>query len=829
MVSAEVPLVEMRLSSHCAAASPTVDVPPMVNEWRPAQHERAPALAGAGVGLVQLREVPFVGRTGERDQMWNTLADVVRRGEPRVIVVTGDTGVGKSRLCRWVAERAHELGVTTNLFARHQRGDAGGQGFATMLAELFCCPAMDASSAHARILAAVSRLGAPAAEAAHYATALTAIVAPDGSSHGPAFRFANDDERLDVVLWLVGRMAGHRPVLLVFDDVHDNYDAISLAKRALSTPNPVLILLTAREERRPDRPLESDALRDLLGADGVALVELAPLDPKQQGKLLDELLDLRDDLRQEVLQRTLGSPLFAAELLGDWIQRGLLRDGGDGFCLAPGASFPATLDALWGERLDRALRLLPDADAARAAVEMGAVLGATVVTDEWLRACGTLGIVVDLRLLSVLRAYGFIETEDGSWTFRHSMLRDAILGRVRERGSAPTYHRTAAALLEHDSSADGQFRRALHFIAMEDFRGAIGPLLHATKLYWSIGRGREAAAIPTLIDEAARHLPADDPLQAAAIESRCYVLHFNGDFDGLVRWAGRQWPLAEKRGWWKTVAVLAEHLGIALLAQGERAEAVTFTERGLEFALRSGSARVAAYLRLRLGDLYADEGAAVRAEVHTTAALEYFRTTGDRAGEAAANRVLTEIALGRRDHAAAIKHSEEALVIAREAGLVSQLPNLLMASGDVALLERRYDEAAEAYEEARALATLGVPHWLPLTEFNCAIAKLYLGRAEEARELLERCASSFERRSEKAFVFYAGLAQLWCAAELGDVAAWDAAYDPLLRDASPDLAHLQVVDYLRAAAEAWGGRDDSPRRVESERLAEKLSARRPGV
>ena len=62
--------------------------------------------------------------------------------------------------------------------------------------------------------------------------------------------------------------------------------------------------------------------------------------------------------------RTAGNPLFAVQLVGEWIQRGLLEASASGFQLRDGAepSLPDSLSKVWTERVDTILASRPDAD-----------------------------------------------------------------------------------------------------------------------------------------------------------------------------------------------------------------------------------------------------------------------------------------------------------------------------------------------------------------------------------------------------------------------------------------------------------------------------------
>lgn len=72
---------------------------------------------------------------------------------------------------------------------------------------------------------------------------------------------------------------------------------------------------------------------------------------------MEHLLGLTGELSATVAERTQGNPLFAVQLIGDWVNRGVLVVGNGGFELAPGveAPVPDAVHDLWTRRLDRIL------------------------------------------------------------------------------------------------------------------------------------------------------------------------------------------------------------------------------------------------------------------------------------------------------------------------------------------------------------------------------------------------------------------------------------------------------------------------------------------
>ena len=109
--------------------------PAVPEDWREGQ--RPPArldFIGAGLGLYGLRELPLVGRETERNALWEALMEVREQQAPRVVVLRGPVGCGKSRLARWALRRASELGAAESMSAAHSPVSLRREGLAEVVA-----------------------------------------------------------------------------------------------------------------------------------------------------------------------------------------------------------------------------------------------------------------------------------------------------------------------------------------------------------------------------------------------------------------------------------------------------------------------------------------------------------------------------------------------------------------------------------------------------------------------------------------------------------------------------------------------------------------------
>jgi len=231
------------------------------------------------------------------------------------------------------------------------------------------------------------------------------------------------------------RLARQRPVLILLDDVHWSSEAIAFADHLLRSADlPVLLLLTVRDEALAERRLEAAAVAELLTLPGASELEVPPLSPGDRAALVQELLGLSGDLAAQVEERTHGNPLFAVQLVGDWVQRGVLEVGAAGFVLRPGeeARFPDDLHQVWSGRVDRLLAALPAGS--RESLEIAAALGPMVDRTEWETACRAVGAPCPPQLLEgLVVSHLAVRTEEG-WRFVHPMLRESLERMAREAG-----------------------------------------------------------------------------------------------------------------------------------------------------------------------------------------------------------------------------------------------------------------------------------------------------------------------------------------------------------------------------------------------------------
>jgi DNA-binding SARP family transcriptional activator len=380
---------------------------------------------------------PLFGRAAELRTLMAAWT-AARAGHGRVVLVTGEAGIGKTRLIAELARRADNAGARTAVGAGV---DVGGTAPLAMWQEL---------------VPQLARSVPPPPEHADWPAELGRL-APD-----IAARFGRDQpppvsspelERLrlfDAVLRLVEWAAASRPVLLVAEDVH-RADPASMqlcahvGRRLAALP--VLFVLTRRD--KPDRPAADALLADVAGRGvEVADLELGPLSPAELAAVARSVADLSQDAVDQVVRAADGNPLLAVE---------------SARALAAGRSAPpqnlrAAVRAATGA-LPRPARDLAEALAAAGRELSAAELAALPLADR------------DAAEEAVLDT-GLISRVGGGLRFRHALLAEAVRTGLGEHGRR--YEQLALAI-ETAAASPGQVAAEvaghLHRAGRDDLAG----------------------------------------------------------------------------------------------------------------------------------------------------------------------------------------------------------------------------------------------------------------------------------------------------------------------------------------------------------------------
>jgi DNA-binding SARP family transcriptional activator len=395
--------------------------------------------AGEPPGESTPGEEAFVGRGAELARL-RAAWEGARAGRRRLFLVTGEAGIGKSRLAGELAALAERDGATVLFGSCDKRL---GVSFLPLRAALR--PYLAAR---------------PTAE-------LRAMVGPDGGElvrlwpelarrlpdlPSPTQRGHEAEQYLlfEAVAGLLDAIAATGPVLLVVDDLHEaDEQSLALLRSLAHVPRPaaVLVLLVAADDAAGGAL--PAVLADLLRAPGTERLALGGLGEDDIEAMAESIVGRplgpgATALAQVLRERTGGNPFFVGELVRHLAETGVLAGGG----IAAAAAGPAVEDVPEGVRLVVGQRLARLGGAVEHLLEVVSVIGhgadltllTRVVDLGYEDLLGALATAVKARLLDEQPGM------PGRYAFRHGIVCDLVYTGIPAARRALLHHRIGAAL-----------------------------------------------------------------------------------------------------------------------------------------------------------------------------------------------------------------------------------------------------------------------------------------------------------------------------------------------------------------------------------------------
>jgi class 3 adenylate cyclase/tetratricopeptide (TPR) repeat protein len=570
----------------------------------------------AGVGGVQRidgLEAPLIGRDAELRTVKELFHAAAERRVPRLVLVSGPAGVGKSRL-GWEFEKYIDGLAETVLWHRGRCLSYGdGVAFwalAEMVRQRLSIAEEDpGDAATAKLAEGLGRFIPDLAERAYVGARLARLLGVAFAGDGG--NALSREELFAGWRLFFERLAAQGPVVLLIEDAQyadagllDFLDYLIDWTRDL----PIFVQAFARPELGQARPgLGTGRNRTALTLD--------PLDPASMDQLVDALVPgMPGPARATVTAQAQGIPLFAVETVRSLIDRDIVQPIDGTYRLVGGMGaleVPDSLHALLAARLDALdpgmRRLVADA----------AVLGTTFPAEALIAVSGQDEATGRASLAELVRRQVFtvsadpLSPEKGSYGFTQNLLRQVAYDTLSRR-DRKARHLTVAAHLRAAFPGDGEEVTeviARHYL---DALDAVPDDPDAGQI-----RGQ---AINALIRAAERAERTGAPAQAAASYASAAELTTSqpGTGEGADTAGGQPDP-----------GMLWQSAAEAAAISGDTALAVAHAGRARDHYLQRGQARAAARAPLIAAAVLRMSGRHREAREQLTPAVEVLRAEPD--------------------------------------------------------------------------------------------------------------------------------------------------------------------------------------------------------
>jgi class 3 adenylate cyclase len=366
---------------------------------------------------------PLVGRDDELELLLRRWRRAVS-GEGQLVLLSGEPGVGKSRLSAALQERLRdEPYLRLRYFCSPHNSDSALYPFIAQLERAVAFNHEDSPSTRLDKLQAVL---AESRNADHETAALLADLLGI-SSEGRYPSLPQDPQRrreltLSALLGQLEGLARRLPILLLFEDAHwADSTSLELLDRVTQRLDkvPVLAILTFRP----------DFAAPWVGQANVTALALSRLGGRDAAVLAGSIAGrkpLPAEILDRIVERTDGIPLFVEELTKSLLESGLLRQEADAYVLAgplPPLAIPSSLRDSLMARLDR---LAPVKEVAQIGAAIGREFSYELLAAVAHRGGAELRSAVD-QLIAAGLVFRRGTPPRESFIFKHALVQDARL------------------------------------------------------------------------------------------------------------------------------------------------------------------------------------------------------------------------------------------------------------------------------------------------------------------------------------------------------------------------------------------------------------------
>lgn len=706
---------------------------------------------------------PMVGREEELARLRRVVDELAEKRQGRIVLVTGEAGIGKSRLTAELKGYLANKPVTVLEGACLSYGQSAYGVFLRLLRSYFEIADDDSEEAvRDKIERSVRRVLSDDSTVPQVLPHIENLFSLRIIEKELAERVRHlEPAQLQQQTFLAIRElfkaeAQTKPLVLIFEDVHW-IDKLSLDLLTLlgATEQVPLLLYCNSRPAEGAAALQIQRLGTELYPSRFLHLPLAPLSHSDSVALIDLLLtisELPESLKQVIPQRAEGNPFYLEEIIRMLIDRGIIRRSDGHWQMAPdadlaGLEVPRTLQGLIMTRVDHL------GEEARQALHCASVIGrdflyrllSAVLSDSR-------NLQNDVRELEERELINRIEAADLLYRFHHVLIQETVYNSLLIRRRERLHHRIAAGLeqLFKDRLEEHIEELAFHYTESKDAASALPYLIRAGKRAADRFANDEALRYYRL---AADFLNQTTPTPQQRIEVYTglgQVRSFVGDYDGalnaflialeLIRAAGdtqvrqsgaeimrrigrvheRRGDYAEALRWLENALSQLDRdpdsvravervrvyndIGWVHFRRGQFEEAYQWRMRSLQIVEGSDHYNEMASAYNGLAILFVRRGDWARATAYAEKGLRLRETIGDLYGVSQSHNNLGVIASEQSQWDQALGHFERSLEIRQrigDTGGISQMNNNL---GNSYREKGDYPRATELYRRALDIA-----------------------------------------------------------------------------------------------------------------------------
>ena len=386
---------------------------------------------------------PLVGRENETGLLLG-LWEQAKVGDGQVVLLSGEAGVGKSRITEVLRERSKgDDPVILRYQCSPYHTNSALHPIIKQLERAAQFQSRDTNEIRLDKIESLLALGKSDVEATASLLALLLSI-PSGERYATN-RLTPDrqkEEMFDALVAHIEALSHHRPLLLIFEDAHWA-DPTSLELLGLIIAKtqsiPLLTVITFRPEFSPPwsehMHITSLTLKRFTGD-----LVMTMVDKVTKGKSLPE------EVQQQIVENTDGVPLFVEELTKTILESDLLTEESDQYTLSRPLSrlaIPATLQDSLMARLDRLAK-------GKQVAQVSAAIGREFSRKLLEPVCGLQPAELDDALEELVASglvYRYVIDQSNNYMFKHALVQEAAYSSLLRSKRRSLHGHIASALL----------------------------------------------------------------------------------------------------------------------------------------------------------------------------------------------------------------------------------------------------------------------------------------------------------------------------------------------------------------------------------------------